>query len=442
MFVTGGTSEGGNDVMDRSRSAGGRQSKVSYMATAALLSVALIGGLSGCAAGKGSRATTSSNTPVPAPSSTAPTANGVSTTSPSSSTTAPPAATMLAAGTEGSRDQVPWSMVGAGWLLAQWSSKVPTGSGPFVSNLYLVDPRGGRYNLGAAPPGAVLSDWSGDGSRALLVAETSGAATATPVFIYNLRDGSVARFTVSGQPFPLNVRFSRPSGQAVLIPGENTESGALPAQRFALTGSLELAYPTSYPGAGNDYGSFAESPDGAALIFQAANGMELVNNSGQPLRFLAPPPGQTPCNPVRWWNDSEVLAFCSAQLWLIPVSGAPASPLTSATSPGSYLNAWSLPGGDIAEDAACGTTWLDAVNADGTTRHLNVPDTPPNGSVAGLGTYGSQLAITLTPGCDGGAAKVSSNSLAWYDPSDNAVRLLFGGGVNGGWIDDAVLFGN
>jgi len=349
---------------------------------------------------------------------------------------------MLAAGAEGSRDQVPWSMVGAGWFLAQWSSTLATGPAPSASNLYLIDPAGGRYNMGAAPTGVVLSDWSGDGSRALLVSQTPGSAAATSVFIYNLRNGSAARFTVSGQPFALNVRFSLPSGQAVLIPGERTESGALPTERLALTGGLELAYPTSYPGAGNDYGSFAESPDGGSLIFQGANGMELVNNSGQPIRFLAPPPGQVPCNPVRWWNDSEVLAFCSAQLWLIPVSGAPASPLTSAKSPGSYLNAWSLPEGDIAEDAACGTTWLDAVNADGTTRHLDVPDTPSGGSVAGLGAYGSQLAITLTPGCDGGAGKISSNSLAWYNPADNTVQLLFGGGVNGGWIEGAVLFGN
>jgi hypothetical protein len=331
-------------------------------------------------------------------------------------------------------------MVGTGWVLAQWSSSLPMGTTPAASNLYLIDPAGGRYNLGAAPTGTTLSDWSGDGSRALLVSDLPATNGSVNIYMYDLSTGSVSSFAVYSQPYVLNVHFTRPTGQGVLVPGERTQTGALPTQRFSLTGALQLSYPTSYPGAGNDYGSFIESPDGTSLIFQGASGLELVSNSGQPLRFLPPPPGQTECNPLRWWNDGEVLAGCPSQLWLIPVSGAPASPLTSPNSPGAFLNAWSLPTGDVAEDAACGTTWLESIHANGTTSRLDVPDTTTNGSVAGLGTYGSELAITLTPGCDGGRGP-SSNAVAWYNPATNGIRLLLGDGVNGGWVDGEVLFG-
>lgn len=332
-------------------------------------------------------------------------------------------------------------MVGTGWLLAQWSSSRPTGTAAPASNLYLIEPAGGRYNLGAAPSGAILSDWSGDGSRALLVSDMPATNGSVSIHIYDLATGSVSSFPVFAQPYVLDVHFTRPTGQGVLVPGERIQSGALPTQRFSLTGALQLAYPTSYPGAGNDYGSFIESSDGTNLIFQAANGLELVSNSGRPLRFLPPPLGQMPCNPLRWWNDSEVLAACPTQLWLIPISGAPASPLTSAKSPGAFLNAWSLPGGDVAEDAACGTTWLESIHPDGTTSRLDVPDTPPNGSVAGLGTYRSELAITLTPGCDARNPSPSSNSVAWYNPTTDGVRPVLGGGVNGGWVEGVVLYG-
>ncbi len=361
-----------------------------------------------------------------------------STGLPSSPSTPVPA--MLPAGTQGSANAVPWSVVGSGWLLAQWSASNPdasAGGAGGASTLFLIDPQGGRYDLGPAPSGTQLSDWSGDGHRALLV--STGSSTATVV---DLQTGSASSISIgSEQPFA-DLDFTRPTGQAFIVPGMSEQSGATPIQRFSLAGTLEQTYPTSFAQAGNSDGSFVEAPDGTVLALDARNGLELVSNAGEPVRFLPPPPGQNNCSAIRWWNANDVLDGCPSQLWLVPAPGSSPAPLTSASSPGAYLDAWSLPEGTYVEEGACGTTWLDRLNADGTTTRLAVPDTPTGGSVAGRGTFGSQLAITLTPGCDTGNATPTSNSLAWYDPATNVVTPLLGSRVNGGWVDQEVLYGS
>ena len=101
-------------------------------------------------------------------------------TSPSSTQAAP----MAAHNVEAPIQDVPWSQVGPGWMLAMWNEATPTDAGDEVSpgeptpynaatTLYLVDPKGGRYAITTfAAPGEngqlpTLADWSGDGSRAL-----------------------------------------------------------------------------------------------------------------------------------------------------------------------------------------------------------------------------------------------------------------------------------
>ena len=55
---------------------------------------------------------------------------------------------MLGAGRPGARSAVPWSLVGPGWTLAEFSPGQPgSGGGPVTT--FLVDPEGGRYTIAA-----------------------------------------------------------------------------------------------------------------------------------------------------------------------------------------------------------------------------------------------------------------------------------------------------
>jgi hypothetical protein len=305
--------------------------------------------------------------------------------------------------------------------------------------MYLVDPQGGRYDLGPAPADATLSDFSGDGTRALF--ESNADSSSQTVSVVDLQNGSTTAIPLNSGGNFRNVEFSKPDGLAVVFGGINAESGPVAAERLSLTGTVQQVYPTSFPQAGDAVGTMVESPDGTQLVMETDNGEEVVDNSGQPIRFLADPPGQQACELTRWWGDGDVLLNCGTQLWLQPASGTAPTALTSSANTESDINAWQLPDGTYAEGAACGTTWLSKIGADGVSTHLSVPGTPTGGSVAGIGADGDQMAILLTGGCDGGpgSAATATGTLAWYNPATNVVSALLGTSLNGGVVDGAVM---
>ena len=102
------------------------------------------------------------------------------------------------------RSAVPWGKVGHGWALALddavSSNPAHMATGSII--LYLVDPLGGRYTLFSSPSKAnnpvfdgVLTDWSGDGQRALFVdfpAKNSQGASG-PTYQVNLRTGKISQ---------------------------------------------------------------------------------------------------------------------------------------------------------------------------------------------------------------------------------------------------------
>ena len=92
-----------------------------------------------------------------------------------SSPASPPRPALLALGQQGSRQSVPWSQVGSGWLLATLTEGGAK-RGAEQEALYLVDPAGGRYLLATLPAGEALQDWSGDGARALLTSVSGPTA--------------------------------------------------------------------------------------------------------------------------------------------------------------------------------------------------------------------------------------------------------------------------
>src|SRR3977135_39127 len=83
--------------------------------------------------------------------------------------TAEPATTSHAA-TSAQTAGVPWSHVGPGWVLAQYTTAAPEGGKTGPATLYLVSPGGAKYKLASWPDNRTapqLLAWSPDGKHAL-----------------------------------------------------------------------------------------------------------------------------------------------------------------------------------------------------------------------------------------------------------------------------------
>jgi hypothetical protein len=328
---------------------------------------------------------------------------------------------------------VPWRSVGRGWILADLA-KSASASGP--GSLYLVSPGGQRYRLGQVPADVTLEDWSGNGTDALFLAQKQNSTTAS-IIVLNLRTGRSSGFTVfSGTPYPA-VSFSRPNGTAILFQGSSSlNGGELPLQRFSLTGTRELCYPTQFLLAGAILGNYLENANGTELVFGTQDGMEVVSNTGQPIRALALR-GEDDCQLLNWWDSQSVVGDCSGQLLAFPLSGGRPDQLTSSRDTGTFVGAWHLPSGTYAEAAACGTTWLEKLNTNGTAKNLTIPGAATAGTVQPLGTYGDQLPLLIGGGCD---TKYAYSLIDWYNPSANQAKTVLGGPADGGYVTRAVLF--
>jgi hypothetical protein len=332
------------------------------------------------------------------------------------------------------RAAVPWHSVGKGWILADAASSV-TSTGP--GTLYLVSPGGQRYRVGQAPANATLEDWSGNGTDALFLPKNLNSATA-PITVLNLRTMQASSFRVSSNSAFPGISFSRPDGTAILFQPGTTSGGAnLPLERFSLTGTLELSYPAKFGRAGAFNGGFLENASGTELVFSTSNGLEVVLNDGQPVRFIA---GYGPygCQLLNWWNNQSVLANCDGQLLAYPLSGGRPDRLTSSRDGAAFLSGWQLPSGTYAEAAACGSTWLERLNQDGTDTVLTIPGAADAGTVQPLGTYGDQLPLLVGGGCDGHFAY---SFVDFYNPAANVARTVLGGPAGGGYVTGAVMFG-
>ena len=328
----------------------------------------------------------------------------------------------------------PWHSVGRGWILADLarsSSSIGRGT------LYLVSPGGQRYRLGPAPANTSLEDWSGNGTDALFFPQNPGLTTAT-ITVLNLHTGQASSFRVSSnQAFPA-ISFTRPGGTAILLqPGTTASGAALPLERFSLTGALELSYPTQFPQAGAFDGPYLENATGTELVLSTQNGLEVVSNSGQPVRALATR-GPGSCSLLNWWNNASVVANCAGgQLLVYPLSGGRPRQLTSSRDAAAFLGAWHLRSGTYAEAAACGSTWLEKLNPNGTATVLTIPGAANAGTVMPLGAYGNQLPLLIGGGCDGHFA---FSFVDWYNPAANVAKTVLGGPAGGGFVTGALLF--
>jgi hypothetical protein len=267
----------------------------------------------------------SSSAPIPTPSASA-----------TQTVVAPP---YLPAGQTGSRDQVPWSIVGSGWRLLQPRSN----TGSFDRSIYLYDPAGGRYLLtDRLPEDSELLAWSPDGQRAMVRTLRDSRFRQ-----FDLRTGSVVSTAVlPGAGF---IAYTTPRGLAMLVVTENTPP-SVRIQRYSTDGALELTY--SDPSL---IAPLLYTPDGTRLVGETGNGPVLLGNDGRLIRQFPAPTGYSGCSVIKWWTSSSVLEGCYRQdplvlaLFLQPLSGSPPSVLVDSAGPNheGYANAWQLSNGDI-----------------------------------------------------------------------------------------------
>lgn len=313
---------------------------------------------------------------------------------------------------------VPWSSVGAGWVLAQYSTGTP--SRPAPTTLYLVSPSGGKYLLyqwaASKTRTPQLLAWSGDKTRALLQ-----VGDVNQLEQLNLLTGKVARFNL-----PVNVLpgdYTRPGGLQVL--GVATNGSGATLARYTLAGQRAQALGSRAYGVSALY-----TPDGTALAISGGNGLRLVSNAGRVIRQL-PVPAADPaigCSPARWWNSGTILAECTprggdaAQLWLVPASGARPTALTPVRKSGpdlGDLDAWSLPSGLYLQSAGpCGTLELNKQARNGSVAPVPVPGLPASASIAVVTALGSQLLVH-------GLGCTIGGQLAWLNPATGAETWLF-----------------
>lgn len=379
------------------------------------------------------------------------------TPAPASSPQATPDASPIAHTTEAPIEEVPWSEVGPGWMLAMWNAAEPTNSGdeytpgeatPYNSatTLYLVSPDGDRYAITTfEAPGETgslptLVDWSGDGTRALF-SRTGDDLTVMEV---DLRTGERTSFLVAGG-YAATPRYTKPEGKAVLLPKSNDVDSPASLTRVDRSGKLQLTYPVDE--LGSEFNAeVLSSPDGTELMLGTDTGLAMMGNDGTPGKML-PVPDASHCTPTRWWDAGVAVARCNgtdfsySRLWLVPVDGSAPTPLT-AENDGTQgpsvadLDAFKLPEGTFIQAAGgCGMVFLGKLNeADGTTTAVDVPNVDEQRSVRVLGVSDGHLQLQATLSCGSG------ETLLDYDPAAGTSTVLLGAEINGGGVVEALTY--
>jgi hypothetical protein len=310
--------------------------------------------------------------------------------------------------------RVPWSKVGPGWELVQYSS----GSSAHLTTLYVIAPNGTRYALRTTHNERFsLIGWSGDKTRALLFSDVIGKVEQL-----NLKTGKVSTFALGGQSSPQG--YTLPDGLNIVAVTDNGSSFTL--ARYGLTGKLVKVLVRDKFAVGEVY-----APDGATLAVAGSKGVRLVSNAGGVIRQLNVPGTDAVlgCTPERWWNAGTILAACSAKpnfesrLWLVPRSGAKPKALTpQRSSKGPDLgdfDAWRLASGlYLQSQGACGTIEINKQAANGSVTQVKVPGTPNTHNEI-VTAAGPRLLINPSNGCQGGGG------LLWFNPGTHAEQWLF-----------------
>jgi hypothetical protein len=318
--------------------------------------------------------------------------------------------------------RVPWSTVGPGWELAEYTAGPAwPRSENYPVTLYLISPAGVRYPMHTWPAHTTVPSliaWSGDKTRALLGLNGDKYEQLT------LATGKLTAGHLPGAAEP--VGYTLPDGLNILgVTEGSTGTSPSTVARYSLTGQL-LTVLTR----GVDENAAVYAANGTELAVSGAKGLELVSNLGGVIRALPVPNTAAPmgCTPSRWWNGTTVLAECFAKgayvprLWLVPVNGRRPTALTpqrSADGPDlGDIGAWQLPSGMYVQGlTGCAAMGIFRQAASGKLTPVAPAHTvgDDNRIVTELG---GRFLIDAQTGCPG------SESLLWYNPATRAEQWL------------------
>jgi len=328
-----------------------------------------------------------------------------------------PAPRVLRADQVGTRSQVPWRKVGAGWALAQYTQG--TVAAAKAMKLYLIDPSGGKYLLytwRASQNPWELIGWSGDKTRALFGQDSIGPKPMRQLVLATGRLMQPFRLPAKVTP----IGYTSPDGNSILAVDDGLA-------RYSLRGKFQARLIK-----GNQHDIALSAPNGSSYVVSNGTGVDLVSSRGGIVRSL-PVPGTDAklggCTPVRWWKPSTALVTCTpksdaARLWLVPVSGAAPRPLRrNLKKPNlGYLDAWRLQSGLylLAGCGACHVAFLAYIAklaANGTVKPLEVPGNGNSNFV--MVTAGTKMLVWEESDCCG-----QDSPLVWFNPATGTVQTV------------------
>jgi TolB protein len=369
---------------------------------------------------------------------------------------------MLAAGQTGSRSDIPWSLIGPGWTLAEVSTAQPASNGSAIGGIrltYLVDPEGGKYRIrtmsGAAQPD--LLAWSGNGKEALYAFPGAPGSGAMSYSLLGLATGNLRALLLPAGVAALG--FTRPDGLNILA--VHLMNSKYRLERYDLAGAFQAAIGT-LPRPGGTTGGIRinalSSPDGTTAVWGVSgDGMELVSNAGGLIRKLRVPGAGSPrsCTPMSWWSADSVLTYCNAagqpdagRLWVVPAGGGQPTQLTgisgAPSGQGAMTGAWQT-GGTVyitsttfaqcqgAPSGPGGMQILQLGNG-GTETAVSIPATTDNhvDIVSGLA---GRLLVQAQTSCPG------TYSLIWFNPSTHAAQAVLTAPPTEAGVISAVPYG-
>jgi hypothetical protein len=365
---------------------------------------------------------------------------------------------MLGAGQTGSRSAIPWSLIGPGWTLAEFSNVQPAGNGSATGSgtnvTYLVDPVGGKYRIrttaGTAPQ---LLAWSGNAKEALY---SAGGGQS-----YGLLTLATGELTPLQLPAGVTVLgFTRPEGLNLLAVAVTNAKYRL--ERFSLAGAYRATIGTMQRPAGATSPPLLNalsSPDGTIAVWGVdGDGMQVVSNAGGLIRRLRMPGAGSPksCTPISWWSANQVLAYCSAagqpdtgRLWLAAVDGGQPIALTgmsgSPSGQGVLTGAWQAGGAVFVTSrtfAQCqgapsgpGGQQILQVSSGGAEAGVKVPASTNNYASVVAAIDGRLLVLAQTS-CPG------TSSLIWLNPSTHTAQTELGAPSTEAGVVGAVPYGS
>jgi TolB protein len=363
----------------------------------------------------------------------------------SSSTTAPSTTTDRPGGdvlvdpylpVASSRSEVPWSEVGPGWHVVLYdSSKADPMSEAEVRDgsavLYLVDPSGGLYEVGAWGLGTYPTLVDATAASALIV-RTGATVDDTSYEVVDLVSGTVSKVYELGWPETSYINtwpaaaLTRPTGaNAVVIRSDGSNEWL---ERRSPDGSVLATVYTQPLAEGSRSLAWLYAPDGMSLVVGHSGGLAAVANDGMTLDELWAPQ-DTWCRPVRWWDADTFLAACYGEgpesapadeygdpatwygrLWLLETDGSAGFPLTEFPPDPpivvdfGYHDAWPTASDTYLQwSGDCGASKVATLAADGTGSFLEValPADLIADGVSMVDIVDGRIAIYGWQGCDG-----------------------------------------